>query len=469
MKLAQWMAVLLLALMVGGITFVSVYLGSGTRDGSDRLPLEEQPTLSFPIKAFPQEGEPALVTEVRQPGHQDFWFDNDSGQDLAVGLNEKGCTCSEVEIAVAPSSWIKHALDRMAVLQAIRMQLHSLPGLTMLAAVNTRNPLFPELPENEARYAMLTKDNSFTVPAGAIGRVRLSWQQPAPKPLHTFADLWIGQQGGSVNARLDTRVLVVDPVVLAYKELALPAVTTRQLENLEKQKTGERDWIVCGSMTRKRFHVQAELVHEGIKPESDPLEVGEPIPLNDEDLRKLAKEFGDKLPIILSGYKIPVILKAQAKDGTPAEWGHFTRFIRMTTEEGSEPALVQVTGQVLGEVSIGEAGKVRGAVDLGPFSRNRGTNRTVILQTDEKNLELELDTSRMPEYLKASLSKPQVTGRGHRSWILRVEVPPGAASGEFPRGNDPLYRDSSVYVKTKEKQPHSLRIPVIGTANDQRN
>lgn len=468
MKPAQWTAVFVLALMVGGITFVSVYLGSGSRDGSRQLSLDEQPTLSFPIKAFPQEGDPPLVTEVQQPGHQDFWFVNDSGQDIDVGLNEKGCTCSEVEIALASPSWRAYG-DRLVAMQALQLPLRGWEGLTMMAALNARSRLFPELPENEANCKMLTKENKFTVPAGAMGRVRLSWQQPKPRTLNTFADLWLGQQGGSVNSRLDAHVLIADPVVLAYKELALPAVTTRQLENLEKKNTGARDWIICGSMTRRRFHVEAELVHEGIKAESDPIEVGKPIPLNDEDIRKLAYEFGNKMPTILAGFKIPVILKAQAKDGTPAEWGHFTRFIRMTAEEGSEPALVEVTGQVLGDVSVGEAGKVHGAIDLGPFPRDRGTNRKVLLQTDEKNLDLELDTSRMPEYLKASLSKPTMTGAGHRSWILRVEVPRDAARGEFPRANDPLYRDSAVYVKTKEKPPHSLRIPVIGTANDQRN
>jgi hypothetical protein len=465
MKPAQWIAVLVLALMVGGITFVSVYLGGSNRDGSDSLPTEAPPSINFPIKAFPQEGEPPLVTEVRQAGHQDFWFTNESEQDLAVGLNEKGCTCSEVEIAVAPPSWISHSLHQMAVAQAIQMQLHGLYGLTMLAALNRRDPLFPELRDNDARYAMLTKENSFTVPAGGIGRVRLSWQQQMARKLNTFADLWIGQSGGVVNARLDAHVLVVDPVVLAMKELTLPAVTTRELEKMEKQKTGQRAWIICGSMTRTHFRVQAELVHENIKPESDPMEVGEPIPLNSADIRKLIEEFGDKMPTILSGYKIPVTLKARAKDGTPAEWGHFTRLVRMTAEEDSNPVTLPVTGQVLGDVTVGEVGKLRGALDLGPFPRDRGTHASIILQTDEKNLDLELDSSRLPDFFKASLSKPEETITGHRLWKLRVEVPPGKARGEFPNANDPVYRDSAVYVKTKGKPPHSIRVPIMGTAN----
>jgi hypothetical protein len=313
---------------------------------------------------------------------------------------------------------------------------------------------------------MLTKENSFKVPAGAIGRVRLSWHQPNARALNTSADLWIGRQGGPVNAVLDVHVLVVDPVVLASKELALPAITTRELEYLEKQKTGEQCWIICGSMTRRRFRVQAELMREGIKAESDPFEVGDPIPLNSADMGKLAAEYGEKMPTLLSGFKIPVTLKARAKDGTPVQWGHFTRFIRMSAEEGNEPVAVPVTGEVLGDVVVGEVGKVRGALDLGPFPQKRGTHGSIILQTDEKNLDLELDTPRIPNYLKATLSKPEETVGGHRLWKLRVEVPPGKAQGEFPRADNPLYRDSAVYVKTKGKAAHSIRIPVMGTANN---
>lgn len=464
MKPAQWTAVLVLALMVGGITFVSVYLGGGGRDDTD-APAVDLPTLNFPIKAFPQKHEPPLVTEVRQDGHQDFWFSNDSGQDLAVGLNAKGCTCSEVEIAVAPPSWRAYG-DRLNATKVLQPPLHGLDGLTMMAALNWRERLFLESLTGEANHAMLTKDkeNSFTVPADAIGRVRLSWNQQAARVLNTYADLWIGKHGGTVNSRLDARVLIADPVVLANKKLALPVVTTRHLENLENKKKNEHGWIVCGSMTRLRFHVQAELVHERVKAESDPVEVGEPVPLNAEDLRKLAKEFEDQMPTILSGFKIPVTLKARAKDGTPIEWGHFTRFVRMTAEESGEPVLVEVTGQVLGDVTVGEMGKVRGSLDLGPFPRERGTHGNLILQTDEKNLELEVDASRQPEYLKASLSKPEVTTAGHRLWKLRVEVPRGVARGEFPSDDNPLYRDSAVYVKTKGKPPQSIRIPVTGTA-----
>src|SRR5579875_2180396 len=107
MKPAFWTAVLILALMVGGLSFVSVYLTGSTRDGSDQ-PTASSPSLTFPIKTFPREGEKVQTTEVNQTGWQDYWFVNETEQEMAVGLNSKGCTCSEVEITVAPPSWMPY-------------------------------------------------------------------------------------------------------------------------------------------------------------------------------------------------------------------------------------------------------------------------------------------------------------------------------------------------------------------------
>jgi len=289
------------------------------------------------------------------------------------------------------------------------------------------------------------------------------------RELNAYATLWMASpnpRGGGSYARLEARVFITEPVVLIAKQVPLPAVTIRELANLEKSHTGKQTWIICGSMTRRHFQAQAELIHDHLKAESDPVEVGEPLPLSPDDLHKLAKDFGDGMPTILSALKFPVTLKAHAKDGTPVEWGRFRRFVKMTAEDSNDPVTVQVTGEVLGDVTVGEVGKVRGALDLGPFPRKRGTQGSLILQTDEKNLDLELDSSRLPEYMKATLSKPKVTTRGHRSWELHVEIPKNAAWGEFPRDDSPVYRDSAVYVKTKDKPPRSIRVPVMGTAND---
>jgi hypothetical protein len=385
-------------------------------------------------------------------------------------MSDKGCTCSTVQVAVAPEKWWKEYAERWAGTQALaaaQLPLRGWEGLALMVALNSPDRKSPDLPE-DANNMFLTKENNFPVPAGAVGRVRLGWSQPMAKELNAYAILWMAPsnpRGGITHARLEARVIISEPVVLIAKLLQLPAVTTRELANLEKENTGKQDWIICGSITRRQFQAQAELIREHLKAESDPVELGQPIPLSPDELRKLAKDSGGQMPTILSALKFPVTLKAQAKDGTPVEWGRFRRFVKMTAEDSSDPVTVEVTGEVLGDVIVGEVGKVRGALDLGPFFRKRGTHGSLMLQTDEKNLDLELDSTRLPEYMKATLSKPKET-RGHRSWELRVEIPANAAWGEFPRDDNLVYRDSAVYVKTKEKPPRSIRVPVMGTAND---
>ncbi|MHB1425003.1 MAG: hypothetical protein ACYC3I_17660 [Gemmataceae bacterium] len=458
MKSTQWTAVLVLILMVGGITFVTVYLGGGKLDVTDSPP-EVPATLTFPIKNYPRDGEKNLTTEVRQTGHFDFWFYNESEKDLAVGLTDKGCTCSEVELTVAPTAWLPRIFELVVAKQALQLPPHGWDNLTSLAVALQREQQSADWPLNGAATMTFDKENSITVPAHALGRVRLSWRQEGTRQLQAFAELWIGQRGGSVSARLDANVRISEALEVR-RDVMLPSFNVRQLEMGEV----EPAWIVCWSVTRRSFPLQVAPDNPRIKPESDAVEVGDPIPLTEADIRQLESDQVNSLLTILSGYKIPVRLKARAKDGTPIDWGSFRRYIRLSsTAEGIEPVVVQVFGEVVGDVVV-TGGKTGAMIDLGPFPQKRGTKGDISLHTDEKHLDLEVDTKRLPAYLRVRLSEPKDSG-GHRSWLLHVEVPPNAARGEFPNADNPTYRDSAIYVKTKGKQPRCIRVPVIGTAN----
>ena len=477
MKPAQWMAILVLALMVGGISFVSVYLGDNSRQSQDTIPVAT-PSLDFPFKTFPREGEKVQTTEVYQVGHQDYWFTNGNEQDVLVGLIGKGCTCSEVELTLVPPSWIPY-LARSVVTQALQQPMRGWDNLTTLAAANDASHQFPELPDAEG--TLFTQDmlKTVTVPPGAVGRVRLSWRQQQVKPLRAYANLWIGQRGGNVNARLEAGVRISPPLEVVNRELTIDPIAERDLEKLQGQPDQKgrrgRGWIVCYSMTRPTFHVKADVMHDRPQEaQSDPIEVGEPIPLEAQYLKQLTE--GTKAEkselhrlIILSGYRIPVTVRAKAKDGTPIEWGRFQRVVELSSpDSGIEPMQVQVTGEVEGDISIG-INNESGTINLGPFRRTHGISNAINLETDEKSIDLELDQSRKPKFLKVTLSEPQETA-GHRSWILRVTVPPNAARGEFPRPDNPDYRDSAIYVKTKGGKTgsslRSIRIPVRGVANE---
>jgi hypothetical protein len=462
---AQWTAVLILALMVGGISFVTVYLGRIPYSERTNTPADAFPSLTFPAKLFPREGEKPQTTEVRHRGHQDYWFVNESGQEVIVGLNEKGCTCSEVELTVAPPSWTPY-LARTVVATTLAQPPRSLADLTTLAAANDGEHLFPELPDNEGG-TVFTRENSTRVPDGAIGRVRLSWRQENPRLLQTYADLWMGQRGSATSARLEAHVLMAPPLGVD-RELTMPAITEGDLQAL---RDGQQGNLYCWSLTRPAFPLTVKLLHEQLKPESDSVEVGQPVLLTGEDLDTLQQRERFRITTVLSAYRIPVTVRAKAKDGTPIEWGEFNRIILFSASQEAEPIPVRVSGAILGDIVVG-GGKGGGSLNLGPFPRRAGVvgikaNNSIVLETDEEDVELKLDRTRVPEYFKPSLSGPTQSRDGHRTWVLRVEVPPNEVRGPFPRADDPTYRDSAIYVIRKStKSSRSIRIPVQGVANE---
>lgn len=472
MKPAQWTAVLLLALMVGGISFVTVYLGGGSNPEQKTAssPTEAIASLTFPHKLFPREGEKPPTTELGQRGHQDYWFINDSGQEVIVGVRAKGCTCSEVELAVAPPSWQPY-LAGTVVTQALAQLPRSLADLTLLAAACDRDHLFPESPSSETGTTFaFTQENSTRVPAGAIGRVRLSWRQEQAKFFSTWADLWMGQRDSNAIAHLETHVFIAPPLGVD-RDLVMPAIAE---SDLKAKPDGQRGYLYCWSLTRPAFQLTVKLLHEQLKPESDAVEVGEPVLLTGKEFKLFQQREKFKINTVLSAYRVPVTMRAQSKDGTPIEWGQFSRIILFSASSETDPIPVRVSGTVRGDIVVG-GGVGSGALNLGPFPRRRGVvgnqpNNTIVLETDEEDFKLELDRTRVPEYLKPHLSEPRQSRDGHRTWVLRVEVPPNEARGSFPRADDPVYSDSAIYVKTKvgkaAKASRSIRIPVYGVAND---
>ena len=459
MKTAQWTAVLALALMVGGITFVMVYLGGSKSTSADATIEEQPPALTFASKRYPEEAGKVLASEINQEGHQDYWFENDSDKDVRVGLSGKSCTCATVEIAVVNDYWKPRLLAQTGG-RLLQRGVRRLEDLPTWAATYEPDKVFVEVPE--VRTTPLNAGEVATVPAGALGWARIRWHRKSPEALMLWAELWMGHPSSGVVARLEAGVRVSEPLE-AQKEISLGSFDVRDLEK------GKKKSIVCWSVTRPSVHLKATLTHPlGGKMESDPVELGKPEPLDSAAIRQLEQSQTLHMVRVRSAYKVPLILKARAKDGTLFDWGHFRRFVTLSSDDESvEPVQVDVTGEVLGDVKVGSS-KESGAINLGPFPSSRGAHGEVVLQTDVRALNLELDQERVPPYLKVTFpGKPEETGSGVRIWVLRVEVPPNAARGEFPRSEESTYRDSAIYVKTtKEKPPRLIRIPVRGVAND---
>jgi hypothetical protein len=225
--------------------------------------------------------------------------------------------------------------------------------------------------------------------------------------------------------------------------------------------------ILCWSGTRKLLKVKAKSGNAHGPAASDPFVVGEPVPLTAEEKAALAQTA--RMRRVLCAYRIPITLRAVSEDGKmPFELGPFRRWVVLTASDEDEidPVRTVVSGRIEGDVTVGNPTDA-GAIAFGVFERQRGARRTVVLQSSVPGLKLELDPDhKVPEYLKVKLDKAREGPAGSRTWDLRVEVVPGGARGVFPRDDDPTYRDSALYLKTVEKTPRTIRIPVTGTAND---
>src|SRR5207302_5628853 len=113
---------------------------------------------SFPASLPTQPGmpppppPPPAECEVGQAQTHDFWYKNNNAQDLPVGVNHKTCQCTSVELWIAPREW------------------------TDVPPAADRDRRAKELEAVAARTELKEKEDGVTVPAGAVGLVRLGWK-----------------------------------------------------------------------------------------------------------------------------------------------------------------------------------------------------------------------------------------------------------------------------------------------------
>jgi hypothetical protein len=297
------------------------------------------------------------------------------------------------------------------------------------------------------------------VPPGATGFVRLTWKGERTGPQNLQAELWQGKLDGPTQ-KLELRLYFVNPIAVDATEQ-----TTYQLTEQDLPKTVSYH---CFSVTRKDFKINVVPAHSRWTPEEDPFTVTT-TRLKDEELPALQERVVKDAPIkVLCAYRIDVTLRSQGQDGkTPTEMGVFgRRFEIRSDEEGIEPVRFLTVGQLTGPVTVGLTDD-KGMVTFNGFRSDRGTQKALPLHSDEKGLKLEIDREHTAKFLEVNLEGPQVFPNGRQTWKINVRVPPGKVHGSFPRQDDPVYRDSAVYVKILGgAHPRSLRIPVQGEATD---
>ncbi len=447
MKSSQWIsAVVVLALVVFGITFFRNYTMIDT-------PAPEKPKTPAPVEEntkevvfadtlFPpdtKDGPAPLAYELHRQGIHDFWFENPNKETVTIGLNRKTCKCTTVELFVLNDQW-----------KARRSELeHAAP----------EDKIWNELQAALPPTHLEKNEEVGKVPPGATGFVRLTWKGERAGAQNLQAELWQGKLDGPTQ-RLELRLYFVNPLNLDTAEQ-----TTYQLTESDLPKTVTYN---CFSVTRKDFKIKVVPANSRWTPEEDPFTITTTL-LTQEELDKLSERVIKDAPLKAQyGYRIDVTLQPQGKDAkTPIEMGVFGRRFEVHSDDpGMEPTRFLIVGQLTGPVMVGLADD-RGMVTFNGFASDRGSQKVLPLQSDVKNLKLEIDPEHTAKFLEVKLDDHRTFPNGRQTWKLNVRVPPGKVHGSFPRQDDPIYRDSAVYVKMIDgNQIRSLRIPVQGEATD---
>jgi hypothetical protein len=443
MKQAQWLiAGLLLVVLVFGITFFVTYLGNpgtqpldplgpGDDGGGSRL------EVTFPVRDFPPTEQPPVDQEIRKAGYHDFWFTNGNDKAVKVGLNKKNCTCSSVLLFVASPE---------------------------AASQPPNESQIKELEKSIQPTVLSEQDNVAVVPPNGAGWVRLGWsgeRNQVGQVTTLTASLWMDKRGS--ESSLGTRVRFLEPLQvppeLRGNERAIGELNMSQLPYTFQ--------MTCFSPTRPEFKVKTRVISLQADPQAEPIELGAPVPLKKEECEALERLFPDGQTRVKSGYHVPVIVRGRQGDGkTPAIAGPFRRRVEMGIEDDPlEPITVMVSGRIQGDLMVGDQ-EDGGRVDFRVFDRKKGSRQTLILRSNRPGLKVELDREKTPGFLDARIPEPRVTDDGKSVWQVEVEVLPGRASGTFGHGNDPVYRDCAVYLRAVGPTTQSVRIPVVGTAND---
>lgn len=464
MKATQgFFAAILFGLMVFGLTFAMNYL-SGFNEPKPSVPGNENiiaktnandegidQELTFLQKVYPVDGISAIENEFKVGGVQDYLFAHEGPKSLRVGLDSKNCTCTSVLMYIIPKEWSKKnniTADAKGLFDLLKLEM-------MLSKLDTKAEL-----EKEITPVALEKNEEPLLAPGSLGWVRLKWKTEKMGPNRLTSNLWMGKKGSGNEVRLEAMVNVQSALFVDHPEVSVDVLSPL---------ISEKNVVLkCYSSTRKSFDFVARIS----RPRPDEtLVIGKPIPLTQDELRGDEKLLN--LPLLLAGYKVPVTVSYSVPGGKDLmELGPFNRQIEFIISKNDGKELEQdtrvesrITGKVEGEFRILDA-EQKGRLSLGVFPRSLGAKRTLKIETDLPNVDLEVDPIKTVPYLKVKAVSgwPQDVA-GRRTWMYVVEILPNTVSGPFPR-DDEFFRDSAFYLKSKGNSGRSIRIPVEGRSDN---
>lgn len=469
MKMSQRIGLLTaLVLVVFVLTYFLNYIQSppATDQAAQSGEEADLATLNFPIRSYPYMTVnrwyvSQLELEHRKPGHQDYWFVNENDEKVRMGPISKSCKCQAIEVYVLPEGY-KPRFPGPGPVRVAGAGVGPVGLRGLAAAAEDRESTRDLQGQAETVVELKPEDpnGEVTVPPRRAGWVRMKWTGEKAGRMILTAKLWMHHLNSGLTVDLERGAWFVDPARVT--EPADRAVGVLKPEDLPRQLS-----FVVWSSTRNSFNVtKAEPVRPaGLPPSADAFEVGRPIAMTPDDCVRAEAEMPGQ-GRVRCGYRVPVTLRKLAPDGkTPFELGNFRRRVEVVTDVFDKPLSVAFTGVVQSDVQISGVDD-GGGVPFGTFRRDSSPTRTVTIRSDAPGLQMELDRSRVPEYLEAKLTDESAPGGLGKTWKLDLRVKP-TAFGPFPRDDDPAYRDSAVYVRSVGPTPQVIRVSVRGDAVDQ--
>jgi hypothetical protein len=466
MKQSQWiLALVLIVAMVFGVTFALNYLGDQGSKPPPPPPPGSAAEVTFGSRMFPPEGVPPFEMEIGSNGSQEFWFVNDSGQTVTMGLVKTSCTCSEVHVFLAGADWKDRSTAVLAGQLAARAVRQGHGWLGVFSELALAEGLGADQTLRELTQATkgqsLTKNDSMQIPAGKIGWVQLKWDgaRQAPQPMTVLsAEVWMGQRTAP-PVKLTEGVRYMTPFHIASADL--------------QQKLGEhhplelpmRRSILVWSSTRDALKLEPLLLSNRGKPETDPFVVGKPVPLSRQECEKLEKDFTDPNDYsrVRCAYRIPVTIREKAEDGTLLDIGPFRRLVSVKLADADHEEKVQLDGTIQGDVYVGGS-EDSARVNFNAFDSSTGSTKIVPVWSETPGLKLEVDAARTAPFLEVQLPEPEKDPSGKQVWRMQVKVGPNRVRGKFPRDDDSTYRDCAIYLRSSGPEKRTMRIAVVGIA-----
>jgi hypothetical protein len=153
---------------------------------------------------------------------------------------------------------------------------------------------------------------------------------------------------------------------------------------------------------------------------------------------------------VLSGYRGHITVH-ERRDGKALPLGALQQKVVLDGPEGTEPITLTLHGRVRGEVRILPDGD--DVIALKEFLTARGTERKVVLGTEDEKVDLKLD-SFTPANIAVKL-EPAKSTDGNKRWELTIQVPPRAVVGSLPS-------DAAVYLLVQGEVTRKLKLPLSG-------